>query len=132
MLCHVRLADGAAQNPEFDLRGKQAGALMELAKKIYEENNKDKRVFLFEHVFYGQVGNVNGLYPYGDLPSSGPAGEFKALMKKYKNVISFTGHSHLHFDLQRANEFANVAIKDGEYGYRVHCPSASKPRKNDK
>lgn len=96
------------------------------------EKHKNRRVFLFEHVFYGQVGNVNGLYPYGDLPSSGPAGEFKALMKKYKNVISFTGHSHLHFDLQRANEFANVAIKDGEYGYRVHCPSASKPRKNDK
>ena len=93
---------------------------------------KNKRVFLFEHVFYGEVGNVNGLYPHRSLPNSGPAGEFKDLMKKYQNVISFTGHSHLDFDLQRANEFANVAVKDGEYGYRVHCPSASKPRKNDK
>ena len=52
-------------------------------------------------------------------------------MRKYKNVISFTGHSHLHFDLQRIGEHANVAKRDGEFGYRVHCSSASRPRKND-
>ncbi len=37
MLCHIRLADGAAQNPELDARGKQAGTIMEFAKKIHEE-----------------------------------------------------------------------------------------------
>ncbi len=95
------------------------------------ERNKDRRVFLFEHVFYGEVGNVKGLYPYSSLSDSGTAGQFKELMKKYQNVISFTGHSHLDFELQRISEFANVCAKDGSYGYRVHCPSASKPRKND-
>lgn len=43
-------------------------------------------------------------------------------MKKYKSVISFTGHSHLHFELQRISEYANIAMEDGEYGYRVHWP----------
>ena len=95
------------------------------------ENNKDKRVFLFEHVFYGEVGNVKSLYPYSQLSDKGTAGQFKDLMKKYQNVITFTGHSHLDFELQRISEYANVAEKDGSYGYRVHCPSASKPRKND-
>ena len=94
------------------------------------ERNKDKRVFLFEHVFFGSTGNVNGLYPYSGLSDSGTAGQFKELMKKYKNVISFTGHSHLDFNLQRAGEYANVKDK-GVYCFRVHCPSASRPRSND-
>ena len=33
-------------------------------------------------------------------------------MKKYKSVISFTGHSHLHFELQRISEYANIAMAD--------------------
>ena len=86
---------------------------------------------MFEHVFYGTVGNVGGLYPYKPLKDTGTAGQFKNLMKKYKNVIGFTGHTHLHFELQRINEYANIAMEDGEYGYRVHCSSASRPRKND-
>lgn len=94
------------------------------------EKNKDKHVFLFEHVFFGSTGNVNGLYPYEGLSDSGTAGQFKELMKKYKNVISFTGHTHLEFGLQRAGEDANVK-EIGDYGYRVHIPSASRPRSND-
>ena len=92
---------------------------------------KDKRIFMFEHVFVGSVGNVNGLYPYSSLSDSGTAGEFKRIIKDNKNVILFTGHSHLDFDLSRINEYANVQDESGEYGYRVHCPSASRPRKND-
>ena len=95
------------------------------------ERNKGRRVFLFEHVFFGSVGNVSGLYPYGSLGNSKSARQFKELMRKYKNVISFTGHSHLDFGLQRISEYANVCEKNDEYGYRVHVPSASKPRKND-
>lgn len=95
------------------------------------EKYKGKRVFLFEHVFVGEVGNVNGLYPYSSLSDGGTAGEFKNLLKEYKNVISFTGHTHLDFNLQRLNEFANVKAPDDKYGFRVHCPSGSRPRRND-
>lgn len=95
------------------------------------EKYKNKRVFMFEHVFIGSVGNVNSLYPYSSLSDKGTAGEFKALLKENKNVVLFTGHTHLDFNLQRLNEFANVKAPSDDYGYRVHCPSASRPRRND-
>lgn len=95
------------------------------------EKYKNKRVFMFEHIFVGDVGNVNGLYPYDKLSNDGTAGEFKTLMKENKNVILFTGHSHLDYDLQKYSDYANVQESGGDYGYRVHCPSATRPRKND-
>ena len=104
------------------------------------EEYKDKNVFLFFHTFLSApdgtqesaVGNLRnpGGYAY-DLPFSyGSADEvaFRALMKKYKNVVFFSGHSHWMFDMEIYNENLNYSNFDGEYCHMVHVPSVCEPR----
>ena len=104
------------------------------------EKYKDKTVLLYFHTFLSapdgtqesSVGNLRnpGGYAY-DLPFSyGAADEvaFRALMKKYKNVVYFSGHSHWMFELEIYNENLNVSNFDGEYCYMVHNPSVCEPR----
>ncbi len=104
------------------------------------ERYKDKTVLLYFHTFLSApdgtqesaVGNLRnpGGYAY-DLPYSyGAADEvaFRALMKKYKNVVYFSGHSHWMFELEKYNENLNVSSFDGEYCYMVHNPSVCSPR----
>jgi predicted phosphodiesterase len=95
------------------------------------ESYKNQRVFLFFHVFMPNTcGNINNLYPYSGLNlSSTEIQDFIRLMTKYKNVIYFSGHSHLEFDLQRFGANANI-FSDGTTCHRVHIPSCAKPRKN--
>ena len=95
------------------------------------ETYKNKRVFLFEHVFIGETGNIYGLYPHSGMNTEGNAGVFRKLMATYRNVILFTGHSHLDFLLQRLGEHANAAVRSDDLCHRVHIPSASRPRCND-
>ena len=95
------------------------------------ETYKNKRVFLFEHVFVGGTGNIYGLYDGVGMNTGGNAGVFRKLMATYRNVILFTGHSHLDFNLQRLGEHANAAVRSDDLCHRVHIPSASKPRRND-
>lgn len=104
------------------------------------EENQDKNVFLFFHTFLSApdgsqesaVGNLRnpGGYAY-DLPFSyGSADEieFRALMKEYKNVIYFSGHSHWMFEMEKYNPNLNFSNYGGEYCYMVHSPSVSEPR----
>lgn len=92
---------------------------------------KDRRVFLHEHVFLGETGNIYNLYRGSGMSDSGNAGEFKKLMSKYRNVILCTGHSHLDFTLQRLGDHANINQRTNTLCHRVHIPSATKPRYND-
>lgn len=98
------------------------------------EEYKNQRVFLMQHVFVGETGNIGGLYPHSDgfdMTEGTCSKEFVDLLSKYRNVIMFTGHSHLDFELQRLGENANVALRTKTLCHRVHTPSTSKPRKND-
>ena len=106
---------------------------MEWLKTKLEEY-KNQRVFLMQHVFVGETGNIAGLYPHSDgfdMTEGTCSKEFVDLLSKYRNVIMFTGHSHLDFELQRLGENANVALRTKTLCHRVHTPSTSKPRKND-
>ena len=136
------------------------------------ENNKDKKIYIFTHHFLPhKSGNSNGVpqdgaYQYSDVSKAGDlttAGlnkgsncltgiEFWFLNKLnnlYKNVIWFSGHSHIswendyHFD---NNDYDVVSPLTGtEYAYtkaintpkaksawNVSLPSLSKPRFIDK
>lgn len=97
------------------------------------EYYKNRRVFLFEHVFIEPTGNINGLYPYNSMGNvEGQPGKiFRNLMAKYRNVILFTGHSHLEFILQRLGDNANCSERTDSLCHRVHIPSCAKPRAND-
>lgn len=97
------------------------------------EYYKNRRVFLFEHVFIEPTGNIKTLYPYDSMGNvDGQPGKiFRNLMAKYRNVILFTGHSHLEFILQRLGDNANCSERTDILCHRVHIPSCAKPRAND-
>lgn len=97
------------------------------------ESYKNQRVFLFFHVFMPNTcGNINSLYPWSGLnTSSSIVSRFVTMMTKYKNVIYFSGHSHLEFACQRFGANANI-FNNGTTCHRVHIPSCAYPRKNDK
>lgn len=101
---------------------------------LYEtlENNRNKRCIVFQHIFpWGGVGNAGGYYKSNFWRGSTEATQkqadcFESLMKHYKNVIWFHGHSHLKFYLQEIDKTANYSSADG---YRsVHIPSLAVPR----
>jgi predicted phosphodiesterase len=100
---------------------------------LYEtlETNRNKRCFVFEHVLPHEhgVGNPSVLYKSALIWKTTDGGIGQALMsllKHYKNVIVFHGHSHTQFDLQEIDNKANYSSTDG---YRsIHIPSLSVPR----
>ena len=95
---------------------------------IYEtlESNRNKRCFIFEHVFpWGDCGNPGGFYSF-DMFSGKKGGVFLSLLNHYKNTIFFHGHSHTKFELQDIDKKANYSEAAG---YRsVHIPSLAVPR----
>lgn len=95
---------------------------------VYEtlEANRNKRCFVFEHVFpWGDSGNPGGLYSF-DMFSGTKGGVFQSLLKHYKNTVLFHGHSHTKFHLQEIDAKANYS---DALGYRsVHIPSLAVPR----
>lgn len=98
---------------------------------IYEtlEENRNRRCFIFEHVFpWGDSGNPGSLYPF-DMFSGTKGSAFQSLLKHYKNTVLFHGHSHTKFYLQQIDEKANYS---DALGYRsVHIPSIAVPRDID-
>lgn len=95
---------------------------------LYEtlEANRNKRCFLFEHILLpGGSGDILALYPYAKLAST--EGEvFKSLLRHYKNVVFFHGHSHMRFSMQQYGMTANY---DNMLGcHSVHIPSCAVPR----
>lgn len=104
------------------------------------EANKDKRCFVFQHIFAGiayesssgvyvtdpTCGNAGGIYTNWCWHDTAECLEFEALMKQYKNVTWFHGHSHIRFSRQCVADYANLSREDG---YRsVHIPSLAIPR----
>lgn len=107
--------------------------------KAFEEN-KDRQVYLFFHTFLcgpdgekhtgvGNIMNYGGCtytmpYTYGTKDES----LFRDLLKKYKNVVFFSGHSHWMFEMEKYGKNANFSDFDGEYCTMVHVPSVTEPR----
>ena len=95
---------------------------------VYEtlEANRNKRCFIFVHVFpWGDSGNPCELYSF-DMFSGTKGSVFQSLLKHYKNTVLFHGHSHTKFYLQAVDQKANYSIR---LGYRsVHIPSLAVPR----
>ena len=103
---------------------------------LYEtlEANRNKRCFVFQHIFPGVVrepvcGNAGGLYENWWWFDTDECNTFENLMKHYKNVTWFHGHSHLRYSLQKYGQlYANYS---GSEGYRsVHIPSLAAPRED--
>lgn len=97
------------------------------------QESKNQRVFLFFHVFDSVTGcgNINNIYPWSSLDTgSTNIQRFLNLMRNNKNVIYFSGHSHLDFNCQRFGANANV-YDENDFCKRVHIPSCSRPRQND-
>lgn len=98
---------------------------------LYEtlEANRNKRCFIFEHVRpQDACGNAYGIYA-NDIWGGTEATVFESLLRHYKNVIMFHGHSHLKFELQTKTNLANY---DNVFGcHSVHIPSISVPRTGD-
>ncbi len=100
---------------------------------LYEtlEANRNKRCFVFSHVLPHEhgVGNPNGLYKSALIwkTTDGGIGQvFISLLRHYKNVIFFHGHSHTRFWLQEVDGKANYSDANG---YRsIHIPSLAVPR----
>ena len=96
---------------------------------LYEtlEANKNKRCFVFQHVFpYDEgCGNAGNFY---DLDIWGFEDEvsFESLMERYSNAIFFHGHSHTIFEGQTIDDMANYSHVSGSHS--VHIPSVVKPR----
>ena len=98
---------------------------------VYEtlEANRNKRCFVFEHVFPWD-GSGDVLDAYGTDLLSGTCGSvFRDMMRHYKNVLWFHGHSHVKFDGQLYGDMANI---DKIYGmYSIHIPSLCYPAEGD-
>lgn len=107
---------------------------------LYEtlEDNRNKRCFLFEHVFpKSGCGNANGMYDldiWGDNAAVNPDGIrevtiFESLLRHYRNVIFFHGHSHINLADQLYDKRANY---DKDLGcHSIHIPSVSVLRDAD-
>lgn len=104
---------------------------------LYEtlEANRNKRCFVFMHVFPSKetipsCGNAYGIYHNYCWSHPTQTVVFESLMKHYKNVLFFHGHSHLEFALQSKDcQYANY---DESNGYRsIHIPALSILRSGD-
>lgn len=101
---------------------------------LYEtlEANRNKRCFVFQHIFPGvekevTCGNANGVYTNWCWHNTNECLAFESLMKHYKNVIWLHGHSHMRFSLQTSDaEYANYSYADSYHS--VHIPSLAVPR----
>lgn len=90
--------------------------------------NRNKRCFLFQHIRPDNASGNGENLNWADLwmESNAQAVVFENLLKHYKNVYFFHGHSHFTFDLQTRTNNANV---DKIYGrYSIHIPSVTYPR----
>lgn len=90
------------------------------------EANRNKRCFLFQHVRPDDgCGNALGIYTY-DIWGGTESRVFESLLRHYKNIVFFHGHSHLKFYLQKYSDVANIEKNFGCWS--VHVPSLAVPR----
>lgn len=99
---------------------------------LYEtlEANRNKRCFVFQHVRPDDAcGNAFGVYGY-DIWGGTEQIVFESLLRHYKNIVLFHGHSHLKFDMQLL--FGKGANYDTAFGvHSVHIPSLAVPSTGD-
>lgn len=92
-----------------------------LSQKL--EQYKNNRVFLFTHYPYGEVGSIGNIIDKTQM--SNP--QFLNLIKQYKSIVYFSGHSHTNFEAQTLNKNANIK-KAEDICNRVHISSLARPR----
>ena len=92
-----------------------------LSEKLAEHINK--RVFLFTHYPYGEVGSIGNITDKTQMSNA----TFLNLIAQYKNVVYFSGHSHTNFEAQEINKYANIK-KASDICHRVHISSLARPR----
>lgn len=102
---------------------------------LYEvlERNRNKRCFIFEHLFpYNPncCGNAYDLYSNDGMWELGYYRKtFESLLRHYKNVVLFHGHSHIPLEYQ-TNATEYPANYDNYYGvHSLHIPGATSLRK---
>lgn len=90
------------------------------------EKNRNRRCFVCFHVLpWNDCGNAGGLYTY-NLFTGTRCSVLLSLLKHYKNVIMFHGHSHLRYELQEIDKKANYSDSNGYKS--VHVSSLTVPR----
>lgn len=107
------------------------------------EKNKDKRCFFFTHPPYFTTEKVNGVSlvtsggsgaiiglppPTGNYIGKWSGTAFKALMRKYTNVIYFHGHTHMEFFYQEDEPNINYCLEKFDDNsvpgiHSIHIPS---------
>lgn len=100
---------------------------------LYEtlEENRNKRVFLFQHYLrLDGCGNANNSYPWDGLGNTNGK-VFLTLTEHYKNVLWFHGHTHAEFEHQET-----LSVKNANYDrlhgcHSIHIPSCCATRTED-
>ena len=100
------------------------------------EAYKDKRVFLFFHLYMNNTyDNLLGSLSSSGVPTGktiGDASRFEPLVNSYKNVIWFNGHSHIDAMDQKNKLFENPNVyQSGESMTMVHIPACAFLRQLD-
>lgn len=98
------------------------------------ETYRNQRVFLFMHMIpkpelTGNFGSANGLYsvyPMGTSKADTKA--FLDMMAHYKNVIWFSGHSHIKWEFENEFPGLNYTRYNGDGAKMVHLSSTTAPR----
>lgn len=90
---------------------------------LYEtlEENRNKRCFLFEHLFVHDSSGNGGSKYNNFMMSTTEESLFKSLMAHYTNIIFFHGHSHLRYRVQEVDKTSNYSNALGCQD--VHVPS---------
>lgn len=105
------------------------------------EEHKNERVYLFFHTFLtdedaeepflseGNIINKAGIfYPLVFLHNNPDEVRFRSLIKQYKNVIFFNGHSHWAYSMQKFSPQLNISDYRGTHATMVHVSSVTAPR----
>lgn len=87
------------------------------------EEYKNNRVFLFVHYAIQPVGFGGSVSTKTGITNA----TFLNLISTYKNVVYFSGHTHLKFNVQELDKNSNIQEAD-TYCHRVHIPSGTKPK----
>ncbi len=100
------------------------GALQWLYETL--EANKDKRCFIFTHVYpNNSSGDPFDIYGF-DMWKGTEEQIFMSMLNHYPNVTVFHGHSHIEFALQSLSDKAIIDI-NGKFN-SIHIPSLAAPR----
>ncbi|MBQ7340514.1 MAG: metallophosphoesterase [Clostridia bacterium] len=98
--------------------------------KVKLEENKDKRVFLFFHLYMNNTyDNLIGNMAYSGVPTGktvGDASRFEKLANSYSNVVWFNGHSHINTELASNPNFSSPNVYQKEQSMTmVHVPACA-------